>query len=773
MAQRHLSRATYLQATSSRLARVPLHPLARWAQMLLDPLVILFLSDGIVSLSGAQARPFARAPTATRSTSHQRGAYKLTRSRLSVAFHPGPHFRQCLVGPKSPFIQNRPIYCSWQHRAAHCSSDGPQCAGPTAPHPLRANPSSRRTSSSPRSSSIRRSRSSSSAAPQPQPPTRFPTPRRRQRSSSSTLLLLRRSRSSSSAYLLRFPHPRVSRSTPSTLPLPYSAPPLGLLLLRPTPPPPPAHLNREGPSYSALLQSPPLALLLLRRTSTAASAHRLPYSAPPPPLLLLHAPPRTTGYSSSSARAPPPPSTARGALSPADRDPIICIAASQNRVAARAPPPPRCSSSAARGPPPPCTARVSLSPADPDPVLCATATSVLVAAVLRPASGRSYGPQGRVGSPAGMEGGAPYGAFVGFIPGGGIGPSSGYMPGVGFGPAFGYHRPMFFLPAGANQPSGAFGPSAGANIPPGALGSTTGYRSPSKAAGAFTSTGGVHSPSKPAFDFFSQEGPSGAGESARPPPGSPPGLSRLALDDDAEVRCRLNLQPFDDVPAAQLPPRSARAAGLGFTFTGKGGRRAGRGVGGDGSRRSLPPGAQDYGGATGGEAPSRRRSKAKGKGPAVSRPEPEPAGRVTRSRAMAARGAAAAAAHADDSDEEMDEGDDHVSEVLSDWEAKLRSCDSGCLVKPAIRNDSCSRCSFTLLFPIDSGNIVSGYKLNAAKVVAVGPGERDREGKLIPVALKEGDTVLLPEYGGTEVKLAADKEYLLFREHDILGTLHD
>lgn len=42
-------------------------------------------------------------------------------------------------------------------------------------------------------------------------------------------------------------------------------------------------------------------------------------------------------------------------------------------------------------------------------------------------------------------------------------------------------------------------------------------------------------------------------------------------------------------------------------------------------------------------------------------------------------------------------------------------------------------------------------------MVAVGPGARDRDGKLIPVTLKEGDTVLLPEYGGTEVKLG-DKE---------------
>ena len=45
-------------------------------------------------------------------------------------------------------------------------------------------------------------------------------------------------------------------------------------------------------------------------------------------------------------------------------------------------------------------------------------------------------------------------------------------------------------------------------------------------------------------------------------------------------------------------------------------------------------------------------------------------------------------------------------------------------------------------------------QLNSGKVVAVGPGCRDRDGKLIPVHVKEGDTVLLPEYGGTEVKLA-------------------
>ncbi|KAK9692280.1 hypothetical protein RND81_09G253300 [Saponaria officinalis] len=66
----------------------------------------------------------------------------------------------------------------------------------------------------------------------------------------------------------------------------------------------------------------------------------------------------------------------------------------------------------------------------------------------------------------------------------------------------------------------------------------------------------------------------------------------------------------------------------------------------------------------------------------------------------------------------------------------------------------------------------SSTKLNSGKVIAVGPGSRTNEGKLIPVSLKEGDTVLLPEYGGQEFKLE-DKTYHLYREDDVLGTLHD
>ncbi|XP_073526186.1 uncharacterized protein [Phyllobates terribilis] len=63
-------------------------------------------------------------------------------------------------------------------------------------------------------------------------------------------------------------------------------------------------------------------------------------------------------------------------------------------------------------------------------------------------------------------------------------------------------------------------------------------------------------------------------------------------------------------------------------------------------------------------------------------------------------------------------------------------------------------------------------KLNSGKIIAVGPGLRSEEGNHIPVSVKEGDTVLLPEYGGTQVKLG-EKEYHLYRDEDILGILHD
>lgn len=61
-------------------------------------------------------------------------------------------------------------------------------------------------------------------------------------------------------------------------------------------------------------------------------------------------------------------------------------------------------------------------------------------------------------------------------------------------------------------------------------------------------------------------------------------------------------------------------------------------------------------------------------------------------------------------------------------------------------------------------------KPQEAKVIAVGTGKKDDDGKPVAFSVKVGDTVLLSKYGGTEIKLNGD-DYLIVREDDILGVI--
>jgi chaperonin GroES len=56
------------------------------------------------------------------------------------------------------------------------------------------------------------------------------------------------------------------------------------------------------------------------------------------------------------------------------------------------------------------------------------------------------------------------------------------------------------------------------------------------------------------------------------------------------------------------------------------------------------------------------------------------------------------------------------------------------------------------------------------KVVAVGPGKFDKEGKRIPIEVKKGNRILFSRYGGTEIKING-VEHLMMREDDILAII--
>jgi chaperonin GroES len=61
-------------------------------------------------------------------------------------------------------------------------------------------------------------------------------------------------------------------------------------------------------------------------------------------------------------------------------------------------------------------------------------------------------------------------------------------------------------------------------------------------------------------------------------------------------------------------------------------------------------------------------------------------------------------------------------------------------------------------------------KPQEGEVIAVGPGSRDESGKLIPLDVAAGDTVLFGKWSGTEIKLDGE-DLLIMKETDIMGVV--
>ena len=61
-------------------------------------------------------------------------------------------------------------------------------------------------------------------------------------------------------------------------------------------------------------------------------------------------------------------------------------------------------------------------------------------------------------------------------------------------------------------------------------------------------------------------------------------------------------------------------------------------------------------------------------------------------------------------------------------------------------------------------------KPQQGEIIAVGPGGRDEQGRIVPLDVKVGDTVLFGKWSGTEVKIDG-QELLIMKESDIMGVL--
>ena len=61
-------------------------------------------------------------------------------------------------------------------------------------------------------------------------------------------------------------------------------------------------------------------------------------------------------------------------------------------------------------------------------------------------------------------------------------------------------------------------------------------------------------------------------------------------------------------------------------------------------------------------------------------------------------------------------------------------------------------------------------KPQEGKVIAAGKGKSNDEGKIFPLDVKAGDSVLFGKYAGTEIKIDGE-EFLIMREEEILGIV--
>jgi chaperonin GroES len=80
---------------------------------------------------------------------------------------------------------------------------------------------------------------------------------------------------------------------------------------------------------------------------------------------------------------------------------------------------------------------------------------------------------------------------------------------------------------------------------------------------------------------------------------------------------------------------------------------------------------------------------------------------------------------------------------------------------------------------VDEGETVRGgiiipdsakEKPQEGKVIAVGKGKSNEEGKVFPLDVKAGDSVLFGKYAGTEIKIDGE-EFLIMREEEVLGIV--
>ena len=98
----------------------------------------------------------------------------------------------------------------------------------------------------------------------------------------------------------------------------------------------------------------------------------------------------------------------------------------------------------------------------------------------------------------------------------------------------------------------------------------------------------------------------------------------------------------------------------------------------------------------------------------------------------------------------------------------LRPLGDRVVVRPLTEEEMGTKSASGIIIP----DTVSKEKPEQGKVVAVGPGRLDDNGKRIPLEVKEGDRVVFSKYGPDEVKIGGE-EYYVVSESSLLAVIDE
>ena len=98
---------------------------------------------------------------------------------------------------------------------------------------------------------------------------------------------------------------------------------------------------------------------------------------------------------------------------------------------------------------------------------------------------------------------------------------------------------------------------------------------------------------------------------------------------------------------------------------------------------------------------------------------------------------------------------------------KIKPLHNNVLIEPISAEERGAKTKSGIFIP----DTVDKEKPDQGKIIEVGPGKRDQDGKLVPMSVREGQKVVFSKYGPDEIKVG-DKKYYIISEDNILAIIN-